>query len=57
MSRLGDNPFIYYMADKLRDWLREGFREVEKYLRENAGRCFKTAYGELIRLFRYEVIP
>ena len=54
--RLGDNPFIYYyMANELRKRLREGFGEVEEYLRANAGRCFKTAYGELIRLFRYEV--
>ena len=53
---LGDNPFIYYyMASKLRDRLREGFEEVKKYLKESADRCFRSAYGELIRLFRYEV--
>lgn len=53
-ARLGDNPFIYYyMINELRN--RKDFQEIENYLKQNAGTCFKTSYGELIRLYRYEV--
>ncbi|MEL9990568.1 MAG: DEAD/DEAH box helicase [Thermoproteus sp.] len=49
----GENPFIYYrMIDKLRR--RPDYDEIKRYIKNNLDKCFKTAYGELIRLFRYE---